>query len=218
MNNSTSCSYIESLVEFFNYRDSLLHCEGVKVSDITAQHGTPIYVYSRAALEASFRALDGSLADMPHIICYSLKANSNLELIGEALVSDPPAEFNNGQAVTPDPDQWEYNVDTDTWSIAVSRAGAESVDGWVLTFRGPAQNPSRGFYGGPYQLADVQAIALALTGVICTAQIGVDDLSDYTIPETPARIPMRFVVQYEDGRLSHTERTFIIPDFTTTAP
>lgn len=146
-----------------------------------------------------------------------IKANSNLALIVEALVSDPPAEFNNGQAVTPDPETWSFNIDTDTWSIDVARAAPESVDGHVLTFRGRAMNPSRKFYAGPYQLADIQAMAKEDAGQVCTAQIGVDDLSDYTIPETPARIPLRFVVQYEDGRLSHTERCFEIPDLQTTS-
>lgn len=146
-----------------------------------------------------------------------IKANSNLELIGQPLVSDPPAEMNNGQAVTPDPETWEYNIDTDTWSITVNRAGLESVDGHVLTFRGRAMNPSRNFYGGPYQLADVEAIALGVDTAIPTAQIGIDDLSDYTIPETGAKIPMRFIVQYEDGRKSHSQVIFLHPDLTTTS-
>lgn len=146
-----------------------------------------------------------------------IKANSNLELIGEALVSDPPAEMNNGQAVTPDPETWEYNIDTQAWQLDVDRAGPESVDGNVLTFRGRAMNPSRNFYGGPYQLADVEPILLAAEDATPTAIIGTDDLSDYTIPETGAKIPMRFVVQYADGRLSHSQVLFLHPDLTTTS-
>lgn len=146
-----------------------------------------------------------------------IKANSNLELIGEAIVSVPPAEFNNGQAVTADPDTWEYNVDTDIWTIEVNRAGPESVDGHVLTFRGRAQNPSRNFYNGPFQLADIQEFLSAAENAVITAGIGVDDLSEFTIPETDALIPMRFVVQYDDGRLSHSEATLIAPELTTTS-
>lgn len=145
-----------------------------------------------------------------------IKANSLLELIGEPLVSDPPAEFNNGQAVTADPDTWELDIDTDTWVLEANRAAGESVDGWVCTFRGKAQNPSRGFYGGPYQLADVEPILTAAEQAVLTAQIGVDDLSDYVIPETDALIPMRLVVQYADGRHSHSEHTLIAPTLTTT--
>lgn len=145
-----------------------------------------------------------------------IKSNTPKMLIGDPPVADPPAEYNNGQAVTPDPDTWEFNIDTDTWSITVLRQGPESVDGKVLTFRGIAQNPSRGFYAGPYQLSDVEDILLAAASATPTATIGVDDLCDYAIPETPARIPMRFVVIYADGRYSHTERTLIIPTFTTT--
>lgn len=146
-----------------------------------------------------------------------IKANSPLQLIGGVLVSDPPAEYNNGQAVTADPDTWDFNIDTDTWSINVARAGVDSVDANVLTFRGRAQNPSRGFYGGPYQLADVQPILLGEAGVICTATIGVDDLSDYAIPETGALIPLAFTVSYEDGRYSHREFVMLAPDLTTTS-
>ncbi len=145
-----------------------------------------------------------------------IKANSNLQLIGRTLVSDPPAEFNNGQAVTPDPDTWEFNIDTDTWSINVDRAAIESVDGDVLTFRGRPQNPSRGFFGGPYQLSDVEGIDGSDTSATPTATIGVDDLSEFVIPETGALIPLRFIVQYEDGRLSHSETALIPPDLVTT--
>jgi len=146
-----------------------------------------------------------------------IKANSPLELIGGTLVSIPPLEYNNGQAVTPDPETWEFNIDNDTWTIDVDRSGPESLDGNVLTFRGIAQNPSREFYGGPYQLSDVQEILAAAEDATCTAQIGVDDLCEFLIPETGALVPLRFVVSYVDGRYSHSEATLIAPDLTSTS-
>lgn len=145
-----------------------------------------------------------------------IKGNSPLLLMGQTLVSDPPAEFNNGQAMTLDPETWEYNTDTDTWSIEANRAGAESVDGWALLFRGRAQNPSRGFYKGPYQLAFFEPILLADVNMTIEATVGVNDLSDYAIPQTGAIIPMRVAVSYEDGRYSHSEALMVAPDLTTT--
>ncbi len=58
-----------------------LHCEGVPLEAIAARVGTPAYVYSRASIERSYRALDGALAALPHTICYAVKANSNLEIL-----------------------------------------------------------------------------------------------------------------------------------------
>ena len=65
----------------FNYDDGVLHAEQVSVDDIAAQFGTPCYVYSRAALEAALRAYQDALADWPHLICYAVKANSNIAVL-----------------------------------------------------------------------------------------------------------------------------------------
>jgi diaminopimelate decarboxylase len=58
-----------------------LRLEGVRLSDIARDFGTPCYVYSRAAIEAAFRAFDASLAGVDHLVCYAVKANSNLAIL-----------------------------------------------------------------------------------------------------------------------------------------
>ncbi|MDP4788995.1 MAG: diaminopimelate decarboxylase [Haliea sp.] len=68
-------------MSFFQYHDGVLHAENIPVDDIAQQHGTPCYVYSRAALEASLHAYQDALADWPHLICYAVKANSNLAVL-----------------------------------------------------------------------------------------------------------------------------------------
>ena len=68
-------------MEYFPYRDGSLHAENVPVSDIAAAHGTPCYVYSRAALEAAFGEYQRALSGCEHLICYAVKANSNLAVL-----------------------------------------------------------------------------------------------------------------------------------------
>jgi len=58
-----------------------LHVEGVPLSRIADEHGTPCFVYSRAALESNFRAFDVALREVPHLLCYAMKANSNLAVL-----------------------------------------------------------------------------------------------------------------------------------------
>ena len=65
----------------FALRDGELCAEGVPLSAIAERHGTPCYVYSRAAIEGAYRALDGALAGLPHLICYAAKANANLAIL-----------------------------------------------------------------------------------------------------------------------------------------
>jgi diaminopimelate decarboxylase len=65
----------------FSYRDGSLYAEGVAVSDIAARHGTPCYIYSRAALEQAFQQYQQALAGTDHLICYAVKANSNLAVL-----------------------------------------------------------------------------------------------------------------------------------------
>jgi len=68
-------------VDYFNYRQGELHAEQVPVSRIAASHGTPCYVYSRAALEAAFGEYRDALAGCAHLVCYAVKANSNLAVL-----------------------------------------------------------------------------------------------------------------------------------------
>jgi diaminopimelate decarboxylase len=68
-------------MQFFDYQDNQLFAEQVSMTDIANQFGTPCYVYSRAAIEANWRAFDNALAGKPHRICYAVKANSNLAIL-----------------------------------------------------------------------------------------------------------------------------------------
>ena len=55
--------------------------EGVALSEIAQRFGTPCYVYSRAAIEAAYREFDQGLAGVEHLVCYAVKANSNLAVL-----------------------------------------------------------------------------------------------------------------------------------------
>ena len=68
-------------MDYFNYRDGVLYAEDVALPDIAMQHGTPCYVYSRATLERHWRAFDEALAGIDHLVCYAVKANSNLAVL-----------------------------------------------------------------------------------------------------------------------------------------
>ena len=61
--------------------NGVLHVEGVALDAIASRYGTPAYVYSRAAITASYRAFDEAFAAHPHRICYAVKANSNLAVL-----------------------------------------------------------------------------------------------------------------------------------------
>lgn len=65
----------------FEYRAGQLHAERVALADIAAAYGTPTYVYSRAYLEQRFRSYADALAGHDHLICYAVKANSNLAVL-----------------------------------------------------------------------------------------------------------------------------------------
>ena len=65
----------------FGYRDQALHVEGVSLESIAARFGTPCFVYSRAALETTYRAYDQALVHRDHLICYAVKANSNIAVL-----------------------------------------------------------------------------------------------------------------------------------------
>ncbi|MEO8305925.1 MAG: diaminopimelate decarboxylase [Betaproteobacteria bacterium] len=65
----------------FPRSDGELHAERVSLAAIAERFGTPCYVYSRAALEAGFRAFDAAFAGTPHLVCYAMKANSNLAVL-----------------------------------------------------------------------------------------------------------------------------------------
>lgn len=68
-------------MDYFQYQNNQLHAEQVPVADIAKQHGTPCYVYSRATIERHWKAFDQAAGDHPHMICYAVKANSNLGVL-----------------------------------------------------------------------------------------------------------------------------------------
>ena len=65
----------------FEYRNNALFAEDVSVADIAATVGTPCFVYSRATIERHWHIFDDALGSLEHLICYSVKANSNIALL-----------------------------------------------------------------------------------------------------------------------------------------
>ena len=68
-------------MDHFEYRDGRLFAEEVAVQDIAAEYGTPCYIYSRATIERHWRAFDRALGGHDHLVCYAVKANSNLAVL-----------------------------------------------------------------------------------------------------------------------------------------
>lgn len=68
-------------MEPFEYLGGELHAEAVPLSRIAREHGTPAYVYSRAAIENAWNAFHQAFAELDHEICYAVKANSNLAVL-----------------------------------------------------------------------------------------------------------------------------------------
>ncbi|MDY7116244.1 diaminopimelate decarboxylase [Halomonas sp. SSL-5] len=69
-------------MDHFNYHDGVLYGEEVPLTRVAEQFGTPCYVYSKATLARHFRAYTEALGGHPHLICYAVKANSNLAVLG----------------------------------------------------------------------------------------------------------------------------------------
>jgi diaminopimelate decarboxylase len=67
--------------EGFGYRDEQLHCEALPLAAIAARFGTPLYVYSRRAIERAFDRYADALGDRRALVCYAMKANSNLAVL-----------------------------------------------------------------------------------------------------------------------------------------
>ncbi len=68
-------------MDYFNYQNNQLYVEGVPLTEIAQAFGTPCYVYSQATLERHWHAFDNALGRHPHLICYAVKANSNLAVL-----------------------------------------------------------------------------------------------------------------------------------------
>lgn len=68
-------------MDYFNYRGTQLYAEDVAVQQIAQQYGTPCYIYSKATLERHWHAFNQAFGAHPHLICYAVKANSNIALL-----------------------------------------------------------------------------------------------------------------------------------------
>ena len=68
-------------MDHFHYQDGHLFCEDLPVSELAAQHGTPLYLYSQNAILGQLRALQAAFAELEPLVCYSVKANSNLSIL-----------------------------------------------------------------------------------------------------------------------------------------
>ena len=68
-------------MDHFNYQQGQLFAEAVDLSGLAKQHGTPLYVYSRATLERHWHAFNSAFGKHPHLVCYAVKANSTLAIL-----------------------------------------------------------------------------------------------------------------------------------------
>ena len=65
----------------FDYRDGVLHAEGVNIAEMAETVGTPFYCYSTATLERHYRVFSAAFADVDSLVCYAMKANSNQSVL-----------------------------------------------------------------------------------------------------------------------------------------
>ncbi len=68
-------------MQFFEYRSGHLQCEGVPLDQIAREVGTPVYVYSESSMRSQVRIFGDAFRQVPHHICYAVKANSNLSVL-----------------------------------------------------------------------------------------------------------------------------------------
>lgn len=68
-------------MNYFHYKNNHLHCESTPLENISKKIGTPFYVYSYGALKEPFESMDKAFGDLEHLICYSMKANSNAAIL-----------------------------------------------------------------------------------------------------------------------------------------
>src|SRR5256884_711396 len=83
-------------MDHFTYRNFDLCCEQVSLRTLAADVGTPAYVYSKAALLENYRAYDAAFAEVPHLVCYSVKANANLGVLATLARAGAGADIVSG--------------------------------------------------------------------------------------------------------------------------
>jgi diaminopimelate decarboxylase len=83
-------------MDHFAYRHGELHCESVSLRRLADAVGTPAYVYSKAALLEHFAAYDRAFADIPHVVCYAVKANDTLGVLATLARAGAGADIMSG--------------------------------------------------------------------------------------------------------------------------
>ena len=68
-------------MHYFEYQNGELFAEGVPIRRIAREVGTPAYIYSLATLRRHYRVFDQAFASVPHLVCFSVKSNSNLAVL-----------------------------------------------------------------------------------------------------------------------------------------
>ena len=68
----------------FDYKDGELCAEDVSLTRLAEEVGTPFYAYSHETLTRHFRVFDEAFASVPHLICFAMKSNSNLAILGSS--------------------------------------------------------------------------------------------------------------------------------------
>src|SRR5499427_9616292 len=68
-------------MHYFEYREGELHCEAIPLRRIAAEVETPVYIYSEQTLRRHVRVFDEAFRRVPHLICYAVKANSNINIL-----------------------------------------------------------------------------------------------------------------------------------------
>ncbi|MBL4910325.1 MAG: diaminopimelate decarboxylase [Alteromonadaceae bacterium] len=68
-------------MDYFHYKNTSLYAENCALSSLAKQYNTPMYVYSRATIERHWHAFNNAAAQLPHLICYAVKANSNIAIL-----------------------------------------------------------------------------------------------------------------------------------------
>lgn len=80
----------------FDYKNGTLHCENVPLEKIAAEVGTPFYCYSNETLLRHYRVFDEAFADVPHLVCFAVKANSNIGVLRELVKAGAGCDIVSG--------------------------------------------------------------------------------------------------------------------------
>jgi diaminopimelate decarboxylase len=68
-------------MEAFHYQNGELYIEDMPAQEVASAYGTPVYIYSRAAIETAYKTFSSAFSSHDHLICYAVKANSNLGVL-----------------------------------------------------------------------------------------------------------------------------------------